>query len=125
MVCDIDVVTELPLFNKENFAPLLALIPVVAVSAVVVILPVLEIEADVLCMVLFPDNVERFPDVKYVSAPAFGVVTMVEAAAAKVALEHVPKIVWVNVFWPVMVWAVSVVTAFAAMLPFARETSEP
>jgi len=78
--------------------------------------------------VLFPAVGPRFPAVKYIGAdPAKVVVATVDAAAAKVALEHVPKIVVVKVFCPVMLWAVSVVTMFAgpAPDPEAKETIDP
>jgi len=78
--------------------------------------------------VLFPAVGPRFPAVKYIGAdPAKVVVATVVAEAARVALKHVPKIVVEKVFWPVIVWAVSVVTIFAgpAPDPFAKETIAP
>jgi len=106
---------------------LLALIPDVAVSAVAVSEPLDVIDASELCNVLFPAIDPRVPVIKNIGAPFNGVVAMVVAEAATVALEHVPKIVWVNVFWPVIVWAESVVTIFAgpAPDPLARDTIAP
>ena len=78
-----------------------------------------------LCKTSAPEVEFKFPVTSHTVPETRGVVVTEDADVAEVALEHVPKMSWVNVFWPVMVWAVSVVTAFAAMLPFAREIIEP